>query len=160
MTSLTDFRTVAFFAADHADTVNGKVYVNGGFWSVLRFPTYPAIVPSMALVAVLEVPFRAYQQDHRFEIRMADSDGNELPLSVSGEFRVGAAPEMRHGDPTLMPLSVSINGLQIDSPGDYIFSLSIDGTEIEKFSIRSVQVAVPMKLDIAPPDVPTEDDST
>lgn len=157
---MTDFRAIAFFAADHADTVNGKVYVNGGFWNVLRFPTYPAIVPSMALVAVLEVPFRAYQQDHRFEIGMRDSDGNELPLSVSGEFRVGASPEMRYGDPTLMPLSVSINGLQIDSPGDYVFSLSIDGSEIEKFSIRSVQVAIPMKLDVAAPDLPTEDDAT
>ena len=143
-----------------AETVNGKVYVNGGFWSVLRFPTYPAVVPSIALVAVLKVPFRAYHQDHRFEIGMEDSDGRKLPLSVSGDFRVGASPEMRYGDPTLMPLSVSINGLKIEAPGDYIFSLSIDGAEIERFSIRSVHVAVPMRLDVAEPDAPSADDAS
>lgn len=160
MTSTSSFRAVAFFAADHAETVNAKVYVNGGFWDVLRFATYPAVVPSMALVAVIEVPFSAYHQDHRFEISMEDSDGKALSFAVTGEFRIGAAPEMRYGDPTLMPLSVPINGLQIDSPGDYVFSLSIDGTEIEKFSIRSVQVAVPMRLDVAPPDAPTDNDAT
>lgn len=159
MTSQTDFRTLAFFAADHAETVNGKVYVNGGFWSILRFPAYPAVVPSMALVAVLEVPFRAYHQDHLFEIGMEDSDGNKLPFNVSGEFRVGAGPEMRYGDPTSMPLSVPITGLQIKSPGDYVFSLHIDGTEIERFSIRSIQVAVPMKLELSTPEIPPEDDA-
>ena len=33
----------AFFVADHADVVGGKVYVNGGFWSRLQFPSYPAV---------------------------------------------------------------------------------------------------------------------
>lgn len=157
MTSDSDFRAVAFFAADHADTANGKVYVNGGFWSVLRFPTYPAVVPTIALVAVLEVPFRAYLQDHHFDIGLRNSDGEILPLAVSGEFRVGTNPEMRHGDPTLMPLSVMVNGLKLDSPGDYAFTLGVDGTEIETFPIRAIQVSAPMRLDVTDLEAPPDD---
>ena len=38
------------------DVVGGKVYVNGGFWSRLQFPSYPAVVPHIAIVAALHVP--------------------------------------------------------------------------------------------------------
>jgi hypothetical protein len=152
--TVTDFRVLAFFAADHAEAIGGKVYVNGGFWNRLRFPTYPSIVPSLALVAVLEVPYRAYHQDHAFRLGMEDADGTVLPLEATGSFRVGAEPDLRVGDPTLMPIAIPITGLKIDRPGDYSFTLSIDGAELERYQVRAVQVAVPMKLELAGPDAP------
>ena len=157
--TVTDFRVLAFFAADHAQAESGKVYVNGGFWNRLRFPTYPAIVPSLALVAVVEVPYRAYHQDHAFRLGMEDADGNILPLEATGSFRVGAEPDLRVGDPTLMPIAIPITGLKIDKPGDYAFTLSIDGAELERYGIRAIQVAVPMKLELTPPDAPGDEDT-
>lgn len=150
--TVTDFRVVAFFAADHAQAEGGKVYVNGGFWNRLRFPTYPAVVPSLALVAVVEVPYRAYHQDHRFRIGLEDADSNVMPLEVTGEFRIGAEPDLRVGDPTLLPIAVPITGVKIDRPGDYSFTFGIDGTELERYTVRAVQVAVPMKLALSEPE--------
>jgi len=157
--TVTDFRVLAFFAADHAQAVGGKVYVNGGFWNRLRFPTYPAIVPSLALVAVVEVPYRAYHQDHSFHLGMVDADGNVLPLNATGDFRVGAEPDMRVGDPTLMPIAIPITGLKIDKPGDYAFTFSIDGAELDRYHVRAVQVAVPMKLELIEPDAPGDEEA-
>jgi len=50
----------AFFTADHAEALNGKVYLNGGFWNRLNYPQHPAVIPTMALVAVVSVqlPFQ------------------------------------------------------------------------------------------------------
>jgi hypothetical protein len=157
--TMTDFRVLAFFAADHAQAVAGKVYVNGGYWNRLRFPTYPAIVPSLSLVAVLEVPYRAYHQDHNFRLGMEDADGNVLPLEATGSFRIGAEPDLRVGDPTLMPIAIPITGLKIDKPGDYAFTLSIDGAELERYQVRAVQTAVPMKLEFADPDAPSDEET-
>ena len=92
---LSDFKVIAFFAADHAAVADGKVYVNGGFFSRLNFPTYPAVVPSVTLVAVLEVPFHAYHEDHTVGMGLEDADGEALPLKVEGQFRVGADPTMK-----------------------------------------------------------------
>lgn len=157
--TVTDFRVLAFFAADHAQAEGGKVYVNGGFWDQLRFPTYPSIVPSLALVAVLEVPYRAYHQDHSFRLGMEDADGNVLPLEATGNFRIGAKPDLRVGDPTLMPIAIPIAGLKIDKPGDYAFTLSIDGAELERYQVRAIQVAATMKLELADPEAPDNEEA-
>lgn len=142
------FDAVAFFAADHADAVNGKVYVNGGFWNKLSYPQYPAVVATMSLVAVIRIPFREYQEDHRFLLGMVDADGNALPLKVEGQFRVGASPDLRRGDPTLMPLAIPVSGLRIEAPGDYSFTLSVDGTELARYQVRAIQIATPLRFEI------------
>jgi hypothetical protein len=157
--TITDFRVVGFFAADHARAESGKVYVNGGFWNRLRFPTYPSVVPSLAVVAVVEVPYRAYHQDHTFRIGLEDADGNALPVEVTGEFRIGAEPDLRVGDPTLLPIAVPITGLKIDKPGDYSFTFGIDGTELGRYTVRAVQVAVPMKLELKEPDASGDEEA-
>ena len=143
------FGLVALFAADHAEAVNGKVYVNGGFWNRLSYPQYPAVVATMSLVAVVEIPFHEYQEDHGFALSMVDADGNTLPLKVEGQFRVGASPDLRRGDPTLMPLAVPITGLRIEKPGDYSFTLAIDGGELGRYQIRATQIATPLQFELA-----------
>lgn len=150
-----DIEAAAFFAADHAVVENGKIYVNGGFWSMFRFASYPAVHPTLSLVAIIHVPWRAYQQDHGLSIGLQDADGKDLPLNIAGEFRVGAGVDMRVGDPTLMPLAVSINNLTIEKPGDYAFTLSVDGTEISRYLVRAIQVALP-SLQPPTPQPPSE----
>jgi hypothetical protein len=137
----TDFGVLGFFAADHAAAADGKLYVNGGYWNKLQFPAYPATLPVMAIAAVLLVPFRAYHQDHRFRLGMVDSDETDMGLSVEGSFRVGADPDMRVGDPTMIPLAIPISGLGLPKPGDYSFTLSLDGSEVARYTVRAVQIA-------------------
>lgn len=144
--SLAKFEVVAFFASDHAEALNGKVYINGGFWNRLTYAQYPAVVPAMSVVAVIQVPFHEYQKDHQVRIGMVDEDGQPTPLKVDGTFRVGASAEMRPGDPTLMPIAIGISGLRIEQAGDYSFTLSIDGEELDRYPIRAVQVATPLRF--------------
>jgi hypothetical protein len=135
-----DFEVLGFFPADHAVAVDGKVYVNGGFWNMLRFPSFPHVAPAFSLVAVLKVPYRAYHQDHKMTLLLEDADGKPLGLRVDGEFRVGTEPHMRVGDPTVMPLAVQVNNLTIETPGDVVMKLEVDGTELARYGVRVVQV--------------------
>ena len=140
MTPETDFEVVGFFPADHAAALDGKVYANGAFWDLLRFPSFPHVLPAMSLVAVLRVPYRAYHQDHKIALSLEDADGAATGFAVEGDFRVGSEPHLRVGDPTLMPLAVNVNGLSFDRPGDYSFKLEVDGAELKKYPFRVVQV--------------------
>jgi len=136
---LTDFEALAFFPADHAAVESGKAYVSGGFWDQLNFPAYPAQV-SISLVAVIKVPSRAYLEDHQITVSLIDADDNPLALRIEGNIRVGAAPNLKPGDPTTIPMAFPLNGMTIEHAGDYWFVLSIDGTEKARYRIRAVQV--------------------
>ncbi len=153
------FRVLAFFPADHAEVVNGKLYMHGGFWGRLNFPLFPQMLPQMALVAVLEVPFSAYHAEHRLSLGITDADGNPLPLQVDATFRVGADADMHYGDPTVMPLAVPVANLVIPAPGDYSFTLTVNDELLERYSIRAQQVSVPMQLNVQPPDQPPESEA-
>ncbi len=72
------FRVLAFCPADHAEVVNGKLYVHGGFWGRLNFSMFPQVLPAVSLVAVLEVPFSAYHAEHKLAL------GLEAPPPLFG----------------------------------------------------------------------------
>ncbi len=156
----TDLRALAFFLADHGVVENGKAYINGGFWNQLGFPSFP-VIHSFAIVAVLEVPWCAYHQKHTFGVWFQDADNKKMPGRFEGEFQVRAAPDMRVGDPTVMPIAAVVNNFVFQRPGDYTCVLEVDGTEINRWRFRAVQAMSPLlpapeKLSPAPLEPPSE----
>jgi hypothetical protein len=155
MTSQSDplgFELLAFFTADHAAVADGKLYLDGGCWNRLQFPAYPQVVPAMALVAVLKVPFGRYNASHKFRFGMEDPDRKSMPFYAEGAFRVGAQADMEYGDPTVMPIAMPIHNLVIAAPGDYSFTFEVDEVELGRYGIRAIQIAVPMQFTIQPPE--------
>ena len=146
-----DFRLLALFLADHAEVVNGKVYVNGGFFNRVQFPAYPQAVPAMSLVAVVEVPFSRYLAEHKFAVGLVDQDDQPLPFRVEGMFRVGIPADLEFGDPSVISLAVPVFGLVLPRPGDYCFTFSIDGDPKGRWSFRAVQIGIPLQFQLAPP---------
>jgi hypothetical protein len=138
---LTRFESRGFFPADYATIENGKVYASGAFWSVLRFPSFPAILPAMSLVAVIRVPFHANYADHAFRINLVDRDENPRGMRVEGAFRSAPSIEHTFGAPGLSPIAIPIHGLTIDQPGEYSFTLSIDDRELDRYPFSVIQVA-------------------
>jgi hypothetical protein len=137
----TDIHSVAFFTADHAAVENGKTYVNGGFWDSMALPSFPTAV-SLSVVAVLRVPWHAYHHRHSFTVTVEDADGKKLPVEFKGDFQVGTAPDMKVGQPTILPIAAVANGMPIERPGDISFVLSVDGGEIDRWTVHVNQVGV------------------
>lgn len=148
----TDIFALAFCPADHAEALGGKLYANGAFWNRLNATSaFPWTAPPISLVAVLHVPFHAYHRDHTFAFSLDDADGKHLDFRVEGQFRIGSQPDMRHGDPTVMPVAVHVAGVVFAKPGDYSFVLELNGSEIGRFPFRVVQVAAPVAIPPAGP---------
>lgn len=135
------FKALGFFPADHAAAESGKVYANGAYWTLLRFREFPAVLPGMALVAVLQQPFHASLADHTFAMTMQDSDGNDLPtVQVQGQFRASLSPDVKDGDPGVLPFAVPLHGLKFERPGSYAFVFSVNDKELARYPFQVIQL--------------------
>jgi hypothetical protein len=139
-TLLREISSRAFFTADHAEAVNGKVYMNGGFWNRWRATSYPQVFPPLAVVAVLDVPFAQYHRNHKIVISLVDADEKELPLRAEGIIRVGADVSMDYGDSSLVPFAANFTNVLIPSAGTYSFVLSVNGAELDRFQVKALQL--------------------
>ena len=135
----TDLFAQAFFLADHAEVENGKLYANGGFWNRLSFPTFPAVT-TFSVVAVLQIPWRALHTMHRLTVWFQDADAVKMPMGFQAQLKLGSAPDMKVGDPTIVPISAVVGNFSFPRPGDYASVLEVDGTEIARWPFRASQV--------------------
>ena len=135
------FTALGFFPADHAAAESGKVYASGAYWGTLHFPAFPAVLPTMALVAVVQQPFSAAHADHEFAIGLEDADGQAHGLDIRGSFRAAPGLESKYGEPNVIPITVPIHGLPFETPGDFSFVLKVDGTELARYRIKVMQSA-------------------
>jgi hypothetical protein len=152
---LNNIRPVAFFAADHVTLANGKLYVSGGFFHILRYPSYPSVLQTLGIGLALRVPWHCYQESHTFRITMIDGDGKEMPVRIEGEFRVGADPQLRHGDPSVLAFGATVTNLIIERTGNYRLLLTLDNApdHIAEWEIQAVQnpTASPSPVRRTPP---------
>ena len=140
----TDLYATAFFLADHAAVENGKVYVNGGFFNQMQFATFPAAA-TFSVVGILNIPWSAQNQPHRFAVHFTDADGHQLDGEFSGEFQVTPNPEAGIGDPFLMPIAANANGFVFQGAGHFSAVLLVDGEELSRWGFK-VNAAVPPQV--------------
>ncbi len=150
--TLTRTSVLAFFAADHVSLApDGKLYVNGGFYSLLRFPAFPAMLPTLGIAAVLEMPFQDTMQDHSIRIGLRGPEHQELPLRVEAQFRTAPSIEAQYREPQLVPFGLTISNVEIPAPGVYNLVLWIDNVEKKTYRMRVIQTPmVPVVIGAAP----------
>ena len=126
--------------ADAAQEVGGKLYILGGGWSI----TGPTPTP-MAIALKLEVPWDRTNEHHTLLLELVDEDGTpvlvaddqgeQVPLQVSGEFEAGRPPGIKPGTPIDSALAVNFGPLQLEGGRRYQWRLSIDGDTDEDWSL-------------------------
>ena len=131
---------LSFFAADHVDVSGNKLYVNGGFFNLLRFRTFPATLGTLGIGVALQIPFHYTMQDHLIRIGFRGPDEQELPLRVEARFRTTPGPEAEFGEPHIMPFGATIPSVHIPVPGVYHLVLWLDNQQISTYRIRAIQI--------------------
>lgn len=138
--SISQTSVIAFFAADHvAATPDAKLYINGGFFGLLRFPAFPATLSTLGVGAVLELPFHDTMRDHTIRIGLRGPDEQELPVRVEARFRAAPSLEAQFGEPGLIPFGVTLTNVQIPTAGTYNLVLWLDNVERKTYRVRAVQ---------------------
>lgn len=139
--AITTTTVVAFFAADHvALTPDAKMYVNGGFFNLLRFPAFPAVLPTLGVAAALQLPFQESLREHTIRIGLRGPDGQELPVRVEVQFKAAPVLEAQSGDPSIVPFGVTVTNVEFPNPGVYNLILWVDGAEKKTYPMRIIQV--------------------
>jgi Family of unknown function (DUF6941) len=149
--AITRSTVLAFFAADHvAIAPDGKMYVNGAFFSLLRFPVFPATIPTLGIAAAIEMPFQDAMQDHKLRIVLRGPEHQELPVGVEATFRTAPNIEAQYGEPQIVPFGVTIPSVEIPSPGAYHLVLWLDNVEKAAYRMRAIQVPMNISVGIPP----------
>ncbi len=147
-----DEMAVDAFLADSVASPDGKLYVQGGGWTVINTPNLPFRQPRLGLAVLIRVPYSlATNEPHRFEVRLEDADSTTLALGeappgatpdgkvrrVGGEFTVGRPPGMLlPGDDQLVAIAMNVDGLQFERAGVYRFVISLDGVDVKTLRFR------------------------
>lgn len=127
----------AFFLADHAEAVNGKLYVTGGCWDRIFAVKLPTVHPHLSVVVSILVPWQATNEKHGLELALVDADGNStLPGKIGGEFELGRPPGWRPGDDSNLVAVFHLNMIPFNSKGNYAFVLKVDGDELSRTSLK------------------------
>ncbi len=119
------FAFLADSALSHAD---GKIYVIGGGVEMLSGPEFPLRHPNLSLVVKLQFSPAECGRTHPIEVQGLDSDAKPFGPTL----RVDATPQRNSQFPT-RPVGVqfvlNMQNIQIDKPGDYVFSILVGGEE-------------------------------
>lgn len=143
---------VEAFLADSVVTAEGKLFVQGGGWNAITTMALPARHPRVGIGMIVRIPYTATNQPHKFELRLEDADGKELPLGnapgeaegdepksisrIGGEFNVGRPPNLYPGEEQLLPFAINLDGLSFEQAGAYRFVLDVDGSEVKRLPFR------------------------
>jgi hypothetical protein len=125
-------RIDAFFAADRAESLNGKLYVMGGGFDWLAVPEFPAANVVFWFAAILRVPWGDTNRRLAISGRAYTEDREDLNWRLDGQIEAGR-PAGRRGGDMILPVSGPV-GVSLREAGRVIVTLSFAGDE-KSFSI-------------------------
>ncbi len=117
--------------SDHAVVADGKLYINGGGWSV----TGPTPAPS-AIAVKLDVPWDRANQRLHLRLRLIGQDGDPVtvpgpegpqPVEITGEAEIGRPQGLVEGADIDFPLAFQLGPLPLEPGQRYQWVLDIDG---------------------------------
>jgi len=122
--------------ADSAQAVDGKLYVLGGAWNMLRFPEFPAGL-MVGIAVAIDVEWTETNQRHHLEIHFEDADGNAMDPRIGADFEAGRPPGSIAG--AELRIVLAVNGpLSIPSPGQYAAVASVGDQELARARFQAI----------------------
>ncbi len=126
--------------ADHAVVAEGKLYVNGGGWSIR-----PAAPTPMFLALKLDVPWDLAGRPIDIELRLVDQDGHLVthdlqqgpqPVLVGARLEVQRPPGLTPGAPIDAAMAVGVPPFALPPSSRFSWRLSVDGHQREDWVIE------------------------
>lgn len=125
--------------ADSAQAVDGKLYILGGAWNVLRFPDFPAQL-IVGIAVAIDVDWNETNRRHHLDVHFEDADGNAMDPTIGADFEAGRPPGATAGAD--LRIVFAVNGpLSIPAPGSYSAVASVGGEVLARARFQAVQVA-------------------
>jgi hypothetical protein len=133
---------VTMLLADHAAAMGGKLYINGGGWSIIG----PAPTPG-AIAMDVKVPWDEREHEHQLVLDLLDADGQPVlvptphgvqPLRLEATLsleNVQIDPAVKPGTPLDAPFALNYGPVPLAPGGRYEWRLSVNGHEDEDWRL-------------------------
>jgi hypothetical protein len=113
---------------DASEAVNGKLYMVGGGWNVLRFPELPHDW-SFGIALGIDVAWDETNRSHDLLLRIEDPDGVQLGNGLEGNFETGRPPGMPPGQEQRLVMSIGTTAT-FNTSGPHAAVVQINGEEL------------------------------
>ena len=128
----------ALMLADSAQAVDGKLYILGGAWNVLRFPEFPSQL-IVGIAVAIDVDWNETNRRHHLEVHFEDADGHPMQPNIAADFEAGRPPGALAGAD--LRIVFAVNGpLAIPAPGLYAAVASVGGEILARARFQAVLV--------------------
>lgn len=122
---------------DHAEAVNGKLYINGGGWNLLFAPDVPV---NFTLAVLVEVPWDQTNVRHTLVAELLTADGDPVKIEdnairLEGGFEIGRPPGLKAGMTLNAPMALAIQGIAL-AAGGYEWRLFVDAEQVARKPFR------------------------
>ena len=111
---------------DYCEAINGKAYVIGGGWNMLRFSELPT-EHSFGISFAIDVAWDETNEPHTLSLEIQDPDGERLGEELAFEFETGRPPGSVPGQDQRIVLALNAS-IEFSSPGPHAV-LMHDGDE-------------------------------
>ena len=126
----------ALLLADSAQAVDGKLYILGGAWNILRFPEFPAQL-IVGIAVAIDVDWNETNRRHHLDVHFEDADGNAMDPQIGADFEAGRPPGATAG--AELRIVFAVNGpLSIPAAGSYAAVASIEGEVLARARFQAV----------------------
>jgi hypothetical protein len=126
----------ALMLADSAQAVDGKLYILGGAWNMLRFPQFPAQL-MVGIAVAIDVAWDETDRRHHLDIHFEGADRAAIDPRIGADFEASTPPEAMAGADLRIVLAV--NGpVVIPGPGPYAAVASIGGRELARTRFQAL----------------------
>ena len=110
--------------ADWAQTINGKLYIQGAGWDRRLNPPKEQKI-EFAIAAGFLVPWHLTNQQHQFTLTLETGDGGQIGSAISGTFSHGRPAMAQQGQKFRTPIAGRI-GAAIPGLGAYDVKLVVN----------------------------------
>ena len=125
--------------ADYANvTAEGKLNIMGIFNTIFVAGGFPSTHPQLQLVFQFVVPAAERGEKKTIDIKLLDADGMIL-VSLTSETQLPADMPANQEIPQIVGLA----GLVFPHPGDYAFSILVNGEEKKSVALHVLPVPMP-----------------
>lgn len=114
--------------ADHAEAVNGKLYMTGGGWNVLRLPELPHEW-AFHIALGIDIGWHETNATHELQVGIHDPDGVELGEGLTASFETGRPPGMPTGQEQRLVMSIGASAT-FAAAGPHAAVVQVDDEEI------------------------------
>ena len=116
--------------SDHSEAVNGKLYLTGGGWNVLRLPQLPHDW-SFHIGLGIDVAWHETNDPHELLVTIQDPDGVELGEGLTANFETGRPPGLPQGQEQRLVMSIAATA-SFNAPGPHAAVVQVNGEELAR----------------------------